>query len=115
MEMTDLRDRKPRLFEHGDVRVTLDADGFLVQPDVWTEDVARALAAADGLDPLTEDHWKVMRYVRAYWEERDVAPMIRRLCRETGFTLKQIYLLFPDGPANGACRYAGLPKPEGCV
>jgi dissimilatory sulfite reductase related protein len=64
---------------------------------------------------LSEAHWKVVRYLRDYWLANDIAPMVRRLCKETGFKLSEIYALFPNGPANGACKVAGLPKPTGCV
>ena len=77
--------------------------------------MAEALADADGIEALTEKHWKVMTFVREYWQGHKVAPMIRLLCRETGFNLSEIYELFPSGPAKGACKYAGLPKPDGCV
>jgi len=56
-----------------------------------------------------------MNYLRTYHAQFGVAPMIRKLCKETGFSLAQIYELFPAGPAKGACRVAGLPKPTGCV
>jgi tRNA 2-thiouridine synthesizing protein E len=64
---------------------------------------------------MTEEHWKVVRYLRNYYLEFNIAPMIRKLCKDTGFKLKKIYELFPSGPAKGACKVAGLPKPTGCV
>jgi tRNA 2-thiouridine synthesizing protein E len=100
---------------HGDVRVEVDDDGFLVDPAQWDETVALALASTEGLDELTEDHWKLMTYIRNYHAEFGVAPMVRKLCKETGFKLKEIYQLFPSGPAKGACKVAGLEKPTGCV
>ncbi len=104
-----------KLFEFAGIRTYVDQDGFLVHPEEWSRRMAAALAAADGVGDLSEDHWKVMSYVRDYWRENDVAPMVRLLCRETGLSLKQIYDLFPNGPAHGACKYAGLPRPDGCV
>ena len=103
------------IFEHQDVRVDVDEDGFIQEPDKWNEKVAAALATTEGIDALSEDHWKVMNYLRNYYLEFGVAPMIRKLCKETGFPLKAIYELFPSGPAKGACKLAGLPKPTGCV
>jgi len=102
-------------FELGDVSIDVDEDGFIQEPDQWDEKVAAALATTEGIDALTEDHWKVMNYLRNYYLEFGVAPMIRKLCKETGFKLKEIYELFPSGPAKGACKLAGLPKPTGCV
>jgi len=103
------------IFEHGDISLEVDEDGFITNPDQWNEDVALALASTEGVDELTEDHWKVANYLRNYYLEYGVAPMIRKLCKETGFKLKQIYELYPSGPAKGACKVAGLPKPTGCV
>ena len=103
------------MFEHGEVSIEVDEDGFIQEPDGWNEAVAAALATTEGIDALTDDHWKVMKYLRNYYLEFGVAPMIRKLCKETGFKLKEIYELFPSGPAKGACKVAGLPKPTGCV
>jgi TusE/DsrC/DsvC family sulfur relay protein len=64
---------------------------------------------------LTDNHWKVVNYLREYYVQFGVAPMIRKLCKQTGFSLKEIYEMFPSGPAKGACKVAGLPKPTGCV
>jgi tRNA 2-thiouridine synthesizing protein E len=93
----------------------VDEDGFLQDPEVWNEDVARDFAGTEAVEELTDDHWKVIHYLRNYYLEFGIAPMIRKLCKETGFKLKQIYDLFPSGPAKGACKLAGLPKPTGCV
>ncbi|AEG16965.1 TusE/DsrC/DsvC family sulfur relay protein [Desulfofundulus sp. TPOSR] len=97
------------------VEIEQDEDGFIVDPNLWNEDVAKALAAQEGISELTEEHWKVVNYLRNYYLQFQIAPMIRKLCKETGFSLKKIYELFPSGPAKGACKVAGLPKPTGCV
>lgn len=97
-------------------QIELDEDGFIVDPELWTEEVAQAFAKIEGIEgELTEEHWKVINYLRDYFKQFQVAPMIRKLCKETGFNLKKIYELFPTGPAKGACKLAGLPKPTGCV
>lgn len=103
------------MFEHGEVKIEVDEDGFIVDPNLWNETVAAALATTEGITTLNENHWKVMNYLRNYYLEYGVAPMIRKLCKETGFPLKEIYEMFPSGPAKGACKLAGLPKPTGCV
>jgi TusE/DsrC/DsvC family sulfur relay protein len=95
--------------------IEIDEDGFIQDPDAWDEGVAADLAKTEGVNDLTEDHWKVVRYLREYYLEFNMAPMIRKLCKSTGFPLKEIYELFPSGPAKGACKVAGLPKPTGCV
>lgn len=97
------------------LNVEVDEDGFIQQPDTWTQELALAIARTEEVPELTEDHWKVINYLRSYYQEFGIAPMIRKLCKETGFKLKYIYELFPSGPAKGACKIAGLPKPTGCV
>ncbi|HYK91900.1 MAG TPA: TusE/DsrC/DsvC family sulfur relay protein [Acidobacteriota bacterium] len=101
--------------EWNDVRLEVDEDGFMQQPESWNEHVALALASTEGLSKLSEAHWKVVHYIRNYYLQYEIAPMVRKLCKETGFTLTQIYELFPSGPAKGACKVAGLAKPTGCV
>lgn len=96
-------------------QIELDEDGFLCDPDLWNEAIVEALAEREGVQGLTENHWKVINYLRDYHRRFGIAPMIRKLCKETGFTLKEIYEMFPSGPAKGACKLAGLPKPTGCV
>ena len=95
--------------------IEVDEDGFSQQPELWNDKLALALARADGVAELTEAHWKIISYIRSYFQEFEIAPMIRKLCKETGFSLREIYDLFPSGPAKGACKVAGLPKPTGCV
>jgi dissimilatory sulfite reductase related protein len=95
--------------------VELDEDGFLVNPEDWNNDMAAYFATQEEVKDLTENHWKVINYLRDYFKKFGVAPMIRKLCKDTGFTLKEIYDMFPSGPAKGACKLAGLPKPTGCV
>ena len=102
--------------ELGGVAYEVDEDGFLQEPDKWCEEFAALYASTEGIEgELTEDHWKVINYLREYYVQFGIAPMIRKLCKETGFKLKYIYELFPSGPAKGACKLAGLPKPTGCV
>ena len=100
---------------HGGVTVDVDNDGFMVNPELWDEQVAAALATTEGITELSEDHWQLVNYIREHHAEFGVAPMVRKLCQDTGFKLKQIYTLFPSGPARGVCKVAGLEKPTGCV
>ncbi len=95
--------------------IEVDEDGFMQEPDKWSEALACAIASTEDVATLTEDHWKVINYLRDYYKQFGIAPMIRKLCKDTGFQLKYIYELFPSGPAKGACKIAGLPKPTGCV
>ncbi len=102
-------------FDANGVQVAVDDKGYLTDFDSWTRDIAVALAAEDKIDELTGDHWRVIDFLREFQVAHGVAPMIRVLCKETGFSLKKIYELFPNGPAKGACRVAGLPRPDSCV
>ncbi len=102
-------------FTFGDRSLDVDEDGFIQRPEEWYKEVATALANTEGVDEMTEEHWQLVNYLREYYTEFGVAPMIRKLCKATGFKLNEIYDMFPSGPAKGACKVAGLPKPTGCV
>ena len=94
----------------------LNEEGFLLDPGQWNEDLALFLAQhEEHLESLSEDHWRVLRVIREHFVKTQSAPMVRAICKETGIPLKRIYELFPSGPARGACKLAGLPKPDGCV
>jgi dissimilatory sulfite reductase related protein len=99
----------------GGKAVDVDEDGFIQEPDKWDKAVAADLAKTEGVQEMGEDHWKLVEYLRDYYQKFGIAPMVRKVCKESGFKLKYIYELFPSGPAKGACKVAGLPKPTGCV
>lgn len=97
-------------------KIEVNEEGFLTRPEEWDEQAARILAKIEeGLDEMTPEHWAVVNYIRGFYLEKKLAPMVRKICQTTGFSLKHIYELFPSGPAKGACKVAGLPKPDGCV
>ncbi|MCX6571559.1 MAG: TusE/DsrC/DsvC family sulfur relay protein [Candidatus Aminicenantes bacterium] len=97
-------------------RIEINEEGFLAHPEEWNEETAGLLAKAEeGLEALTAEHWAVVKFIREYYMEKNLAPMVRKMCQATGFSLMKIYDLFPSGPAKGACKVAGLPKPDGCV
>ena len=98
-----------------------DAEGYLRQLEDWDEAAAEAMAAVDEVD-LTPAHWEVIRFLKEYYEAYQVAPPVRILTKAIGRRLgkdkgnsRYLYKLFPQGPAKQACRYAGLPKPTGCI
>ena len=98
-----------------------DEEGYLTNRSDWNEDLAKAMAKADNCD-LTDNHWEVINFLREYYEEYQIAPAVRVLTKAIGKKLgpdkgnsKYLYELFPYGPAKQACKYAGLPKPTGCV
>jgi TusE/DsrC/DsvC family sulfur relay protein len=99
----------------GDLMLDLDEDGFIQTPEKWDKDVALELAKTEGVNELSEKHWKLVNYLREYYQKYGVAPMIRKVCKDNNMKLNEIYELFPSGPAKGACKVAGLPKPTGCV
>jgi len=99
----------------GGKELEIDEDGFIQEPAKWDKAVAEDIAKTEEAYPMSEDHWKVVNYLRNYFLEFEIAPPIRMVTKQTGFDLKTIYKLFPGGPAKGACKVAGLPKPTGCV
>lgn len=103
------------LVKLGNFEIEMDGDGFIVDPSQWNRELAAEIAKADGIEELSDDHWKIITIIRTSFEEKGLAPMVRVICKETGLKLREIYDLFPLGPARGACRVAGLPKPDGCV
>jgi tRNA 2-thiouridine synthesizing protein E len=95
--------------------VKRDAEGFLVNPGDWTEAMAPEIARENGINVLTDRHWQVVRFMRAAYLENGSAPSIRTLGKASGVTIKELYRLFPRGPAKLAAKIAGIPKPRGCV
>lgn len=107
--------------EYNGKTLETDKEGFLQDMSEWRPELAEHMAARDDL-ALTEDHWMVINYIREYYEDYRIAPAVRILIRRMGRKLgadkgnsRYLYKLFPDGPAKQACRYAGLPKPTGCI
>jgi len=101
--------------------LNVDEEGYLQSLDDWSMEVANFLADKEGVD-MTDNHWEVVNFLREYYEEYKIAPMIRILTKALGKRLgpdkgntKYLYELYPGGPAKQACKIAGLPKPTGCV
>jgi len=101
--------------------IELDEEGYLTNLGDWSEDAAKILAGQDEME-LTENHWEVIHFLRDYYDEYQIAPAVRVLTKAIGKKLgkdkgnsKYLYELFPYGPAKQACRFAGLPKPTGCI
>jgi dissimilatory sulfite reductase related protein len=97
------------------VGVEVDAEGFLLDPSKWNEELARAIAAEEGIAELSERHWVVVRYMREEFARNGTGPSIRKMKNAGGIPVKELYELFPGGPAKKAARIAGIPKPHGCV
>lgn len=101
--------------------IEIDEEGYLINLGDWNENIAEAFAKKEGIE-LTPSHWEVINFLREYYDEFQIAPMIRVLTKAIGKKLgpekgnnKYLYELFPEGPAKQACKFAGLPKPTGCV
>jgi dissimilatory sulfite reductase related protein len=90
-------------------------EGFFTEPAQWTEAMAPELAKAEGIDELTEDHWRVIKFMRSEYFEKGTGPTVRMLGKTSGVSVKQLYQLFPKGPAKTAAKIAGIPKPRGCI
>jgi dissimilatory sulfite reductase related protein len=93
----------------------LDDKGFMKEPERWTEEIAGKLAVLQNIMQLTDDHWKVINYIRQYYLEYGIAPPVKMVSKKTGYESRLILELFPTGAAQGACKIAGLSEPTGCV
>jgi TusE/DsrC/DsvC family sulfur relay protein len=98
-----------------DAPVDVDPEGFLTDPAQWTEEIAGAIAAQNGVPELTDRHWLVVRFMRERYLTTGTAPSIRSLGKESGVPIKELYALFPKGPAKLAAKIGGIPKPKGCI
>jgi len=96
-------------------QVEVDEDGNLKNLTDWNEEIAGEIAKMEGIEELTDRHWLVINFMRKVYEEKGDAPSIRKLTKESGVETKELYKLFPKGPAKKAARIAGLPKPKGCI
>ncbi len=92
----------------------VDGEGFLENPDEWTEEIAAEIARAEGIE-LTEQHWRVIRFMRTEFAQKGTGPTVRVLGKTSGVSIKELYELFPKGPAKVAAKIAGIPKPRGCI
>jgi tRNA 2-thiouridine synthesizing protein E len=95
--------------------VDVDVEGFLTNHEQWNETIAEAIARDNGIPELTERHWLVVRFMRDRYLSTGSAPSIRSLGKESGVPVKELYELFPKGPAKLAAKIGGIPKPKGCI
>jgi TusE/DsrC/DsvC family sulfur relay protein len=95
--------------------VDVDAEGFMTNAKQWNEEIARALARENGISDLTDRHWLVVNFMRERYLATGNAPSIRSLGKESGVPIKELYQLFPKGPAKLAAKIGGIPKPKGCI
>src|SRR5437870_3114372 len=95
--------------------VALNDEGFFVHPEEWSEEMVPELAGRAGIAALSERHWQVIRFMRGEYLRNGTGPTVRVLGKTSGVSIKELYELFPKGPAKVAARIAGIPKPRGCI
>lgn len=95
--------------------VDFNEEGFMTNPNDWNEAIAQVLAVEEGIEQLTVSHWKVINFSRSDFALKGEPPGLRRITKEGGVSTKEIYQLFPKGPAKKVARIAGLGKPHGCI
>jgi dissimilatory sulfite reductase related protein len=95
--------------------VELNDEGFFAHPEQWTEEMVPELARREGIDEVTDAHWKVIRFMRSEYLEKGSGPTVRVLGKASGVSVRELYQLFPKGPAKVAAKIAGVPKPRGCI
>ena len=98
-----------------DAPVEVDAEGFMTKPEQWNGAIAEGIARENGIPELTERHWLVVRFMRERYLATGTATSIRALGKESGVPVKELYELFPKGPAKLAAKIGGIPKPKGCI
>jgi len=97
------------------VTIEIDDDGNMSDPSAWTKDIAIAFAKEQEIEELTDRHYIVIEFMRKEFEENGTGPSIRKLNKQSGVSTKELYQLFPGGPAKKAALIAGIPKPHGCI
>jgi tRNA 2-thiouridine synthesizing protein E len=95
--------------------VTVNDEGFFTNPAQWTEAMAPEIASKEGIGELTDRHWQVIKFMRHEYEESGTGPTVRVLGKTSGVSVRELYELFPKGPAKIAAKIAGIPKPRGCI
>ena len=95
--------------------ITLDEEEYMSDRSQWDEEIARVLAKDVNISELTEDHWKVINFIRKEYDDSGAVPTLRKIGKKSGVDMKALYTLFPDGPVKKASYISGLPKPKSCV
>ena len=95
--------------------IPVDDEGFFTEPSRWTEEMASDIAREAGIETLNDRHWRVIHFMRAQYAAKGTGPTVRVLGNTSGVSVKELYQLFPKGPAKTAAKIAGIPKPRGCI
>ncbi len=96
-------------------QVSVTDEGFFIDPAQWTPEMAAQIASGEGITDLTDRHWQVIKFMRHEYETKGAGPTVRILGKASGVSVKELYELFPKGPAKIAAKIAGIPKPRGCI
>jgi len=97
------------------ITIEIDENGYMDDSTVWTKEIAAAFAKEQDIDELTDRHYIVIEFMRKEFEANGTGPSIRKLNKQSGVKTKELYQLFPGGPAKKAALIAGIPKPQGCI
>ncbi|HAV76943.1 MAG TPA: sulfur relay protein DsrC [Anaerolineae bacterium] len=95
--------------------VTFNEEGFMTNPDEWTKEIAEEIARQEGIEVLTPDHWEIIDFCRETGLASGKSPTLRQITTGTSISTKELFALFPKGPAKKVSKISGLGKPEGCV
>ncbi len=96
-------------------KISFNDEGFMTDPGEWSKEIAEILARQEGIEVLTPEHWKIIEFCRQQGMESESAPTLRQITTGTGISTKELFSLFPKGPAKKVAKISGLGKPEGCV
>jgi tRNA 2-thiouridine synthesizing protein E len=97
------------------IQVDLNQEGFFTDPSQWCPEMVPELARREGIEDVTDRHWVVINFMRSQYEAKGEGPSVRELSKTSGVPIKELYELFPKGPAKLAAKIAGIPKPRGCI
>ena len=95
--------------------IAFNEEGFMTDPNQWTKEIAETIAKNEGIEALSENHWKIIDFCRETGMESGKSPTLRQITTGTGISTKELFGLFPKGPAKKVAKISGLGKPEGCV
>ena len=95
--------------------IAFNEEGFMTDPNQWTKEIAEVIAKQEGIETLTENHWKIIDFCRETGMASGKSPTLRQITTGTGVSTKELFALFPKGPAKKVAKISGLGKPEGCV
>jgi len=95
--------------------VKFDTEGFMIDKSQWTRELAVEIARQEGIETLTDEHWRIIDFCRKTGEQTGKSPTLRNITDGIGISTKELFSLFPKGPAKKVAKIAGLGKPEGCV